>query len=103
MLLFLSHAISQTLVSRILIWFGEASLAVFIFSGLFQGFFREVLLRVFHTTSPLPQLFLASLLTPIVPALLWYYQKQLHIVWCFRWPSGKKSAVSKPKTQTETP
>lgn len=100
MVLLLSQAIDRTLVSRIFIWFGEASLSIFLFASFFQVFEREVLLRVFHTTAPVPQLFLASLITPIVPALLWHYQKQLHIEWFFRWPSAKRTTKGTPKPQT---
>jgi fucose 4-O-acetylase-like acetyltransferase len=101
MLLLLGQVISETFISRVFIWFGEASLSVFLFAAFFQVFNRELLLRVFHTTAPLPQVFVASLVTPIVPALLWHYQKQLHISWFFRWPSWKKS-VKPANAQTAT-
>jgi fucose 4-O-acetylase-like acetyltransferase len=92
MLVLFSTAFSGTLLGRVFAWFGEASLAIFLISPFCQGFARELVSRLLHTTAPLPQLGITTLLTPIVPAILWQYQDQLHIRWLFRWPAPRKPA-----------
>ena len=92
MLLLLSSALSGTLFGSVLTWYGEGSLAVFLLSPFIQGASRELTLRLLHTTAPLPQLLLPTLLASTIPALLWHKQQQLHIGWLFHWPQ-RPSAV----------
>ena len=99
MLLLLSTAISGTFAGSVFKWYGEASLAVFLLSPFIQGAAREVVLRFFHTTSPLPQLALPTLLAATIPALLWHWQNQLHIQWAFHWPDRKPAATQGQQQQ----
>lgn len=86
MLFVLSRGIRGTAGDRALRWFGEASLAILLLSAFCQGTVREILLRVFHTTAPLPQLLLPILFATIIPALIWHFQDMLHVGWVFHWP-----------------
>jgi fucose 4-O-acetylase-like acetyltransferase len=86
MFMLLSAALNGTSCGSVLTWFGEGSLAVFLLAPFIQGASREVILRLLHTTAPLPQLLLPTLLASTIPALLWHKQQQLHIGWLFHWP-----------------
>lgn len=92
MLVLFSQALSRTPLGSIFAWFGEASLSIFLIAPFCQGVAREAVLRLLHTTAPLPQLGITTLLTPILPALLWHYQDKLRIRWFFRWPAPRKPA-----------
>ncbi|HEY1984440.1 MAG TPA: acyltransferase family protein [Terracidiphilus sp.] len=94
MLVLFCLGIQDTPGERIMIWCGEASLAIFLLSGPFQGMGREFVTRVLHTNNPVPYLSITSLFGIIFPALLWVYKEKLHIVWLFRWPSRTTPSVS---------
>ena len=86
MLMLLSTALNGTSCESVLMWLGEGSLAVFLLAPFIQGATRELAHRLLHTTAPLPQLLLPTLLASTIPALLWHRQQQLHIGWLFHWP-----------------
>ena len=92
MLLFLGQAISDGAFDRGLRWYGGASLGIFILSPFFQGAAREFVGRVLHTTNPLTYLTFITLCATTVPALLWFAQDRLHIVFLFRWPANQRAA-----------
>jgi fucose 4-O-acetylase-like acetyltransferase len=90
MVLLLCLAIRNTVSERILIWFGEASLAIFLLSPFSQGLGREFVTRVLYTTNPFLYLVLTTLCSAALPAVLWFSRDNLHIGWLFRWPSRTK-------------
>ncbi len=95
MLLLLSSALNGTPLGSILTWYGEGSLAVFLLSPFIQGASRELTLRLLHTTAPLPQLAIPTLLAATIPALLWHMQRPLHIGWLFHWPDRKPASAQR--------
>jgi fucose 4-O-acetylase-like acetyltransferase len=90
MLFLLSQGIRGTFVERVLIWYGEASLGIFVLSPFFQGAGRELVTRVLRTEHPLPYLAITTIIAATVPAMMWHWQDQLHISWLYRWPDAKK-------------
>ena len=58
MLLLVSRVLARTPTARLLAWAGSGSIGIFLLSAYFQVIGREVLVRVFHTTAPYPQLIL---------------------------------------------
>jgi|GEM_PF-1050898 len=87
MLIFFCRAMDGTGTSRLFVWFGEASIAIFLVAPFCQGFARELVLHLLRTTAPAPQLLIPTVVASVIPALLWWRQKPLHIEWLFRWPS----------------
>lgn len=101
MILLLCYAIRGSIPDQWLQWFGEASLAIYFLSTFVAGAVREILARVFHLTQPVPYLGLTTLVSVVLPALIWSWQNRLHLHWLFRWPAGKKRSVpSRPQTVT---
>lgn len=99
MLIFLSRGLTGTVWDKIFRWFGEGSLAIFLISPFCQGFGRELVLRVLHSTAPLPQLLVPIAFASAIPALIWHCQDKLHIGWFFHWPAvanWKKDAQLQP-------
>jgi fucose 4-O-acetylase-like acetyltransferase len=86
MLMLVARCLGQSASARTLAWIGAASFGIFLMSSLPQLAGREVLARIFHTTSPLPQLIFPTLLAIFVPAWLYHYRIRLHIQWMFRSP-----------------
>jgi fucose 4-O-acetylase-like acetyltransferase len=86
MLLFFSCGVLGTTAGAVLRWFGEASLSLFLISPFLQGFGREIVVRVLHTTNPIPYLLIPVFFATTIPALLWHWQNRLHIGWLFHWP-----------------
>jgi fucose 4-O-acetylase-like acetyltransferase len=98
MLLFLSRGILGTTGAAVLRWVGEASLAIFLISPFLQGFGRELVVRLLHTTNPVPYLGIPVLCATIIPALLWHWQDRLGIGCLFRWPAPKgRKALAEPR------
>lgn len=95
MLLLLSQGIGGTRCERVLCWFGQASLGIFILAAMFQGAAREFVVRVLHSTNPLVYLTLITACAATFPAILWFSQDRLHIGWLFQWPSRNKGSGSK--------
>jgi len=52
MLILFCRAIEGSWMSKLFVWFGEASLAIFLLSPFCQGFARELVLHFLHTTAP---------------------------------------------------
>jgi len=101
MMLLLSYAVRGTIADRCLQWFGEASLAIYLLSTFVAGAAREILPRLLHTTNPVVYLGLTTLVSTVIPALIWSWQGKLHIKWMFRWPTGKKQSItSRPQAVT---
>jgi fucose 4-O-acetylase-like acetyltransferase len=67
-------------------WIGRASLAIFLMAQFPQGATRELLLRVAHTHEFWIQLILPTVISTLLPAIIWYQQKRWHLGWLFRWP-----------------
>ncbi|HEY3624672.1 MAG TPA: acyltransferase [Terracidiphilus sp.] len=101
MLFFLSSAIRGTITDKWLQWFGEGSLAIFLLSPFFTGAAREFLVRVFHVIHPVPYIAFTTLVSIVVPALIWSRQDQLRMRWMFRWPASKKGSMTS-RAQTVT-
>ncbi len=104
MLILLSRGLHGTLWDKMFRWLGEGSLGIFLISPFCQGFGREIVLRVLHSTMPLPQLLVPIVLATAIPALLWHYQDGLHIGWLFRWPwPGKQGREREVAVNTSEP
>ena len=86
MLILFCRALDGTGTSRLFVWFGEASIAIFLVAPFCQGFARELVLHLLRTTAPVPQLLIPTVVASVIPALLWWWQKPLHIEWLFRCP-----------------
>jgi fucose 4-O-acetylase-like acetyltransferase len=98
MLLFLSQGLHGTLSDKVLRWYGEASLGIFVLAAFFQGAARELVVRVLHTTNPVTYLTVITLCAATIPAVLWSLQDRIHIGWLFKWPATKK--ISPRATQS---
>jgi fucose 4-O-acetylase-like acetyltransferase len=96
MLMLIARCMGRTAAARAFAWIGAASLGIFLMSSFPQGAGREFLIRVFHTTSPWPQLFFPTLLAVVIPAWLYHHRKHLHIEWMFTWPRSSSPAHKKP-------
>jgi len=96
MLMLIARCMGRGASARAFAWIGAASLGIFLMSSFPQGAGREFLVRVFHTTSPWPQLFFPTLLAVVIPAWLYHHRKRLHIEWMFAWPQGGSPAPAKP-------
>ena len=94
MLVLLASCIRGTRASAVLRWSGEASIAIFLIAPIMQGTGRELVLRLLHSTHPLPQLLVPVVLATVVPALLWHGRQMLHLNWLFRWPSHNKAGTA---------
>ena len=95
MLFFLAQALRQTRAASVLRWYGEGSLAIFLISPFSYGLGREFVVRVLHTTRPLPYLGLTTLIASSFPPIIWYYQRTLHSEWLFRWPESRKGGLKR--------
>lgn len=96
MLILLSEGIRGTRCERVLCWFGEASLGIFILAPLFQGGTREFVVRVLHSTNPLIYLAMITACAATFSAVLWVLQDRLYIGWLFQWPLRTKSSDDTP-------
>ena len=92
MLFLLCQGIRGTVAERVLCWYGEASLGIFILASFFQGAGREFVVRALHTTNPATYLAVTTFCAATFPAILWSAQDRLRIGWMFRWPMAKKPA-----------
>ena len=88
MLFLISHALDETVLGKVLAWFGEGSLAIFLLAAFGQGFAREVIFHYLHSISPLLQLTLPVITASVIPILLWQYRDRWKIGWMFRWPQS---------------
>lgn len=86
MLFLLSRCLEGTAVAKWLAWAGAASLAIFLLSEFPQGGGRALLVALFHTTRPLLQNLLPTLLAVVLPAWLYHRREALRIGWMFEWP-----------------
>ncbi len=89
MLVFLSLGIHHSMLEKILGWYGEASLGIFVLAPYWQGLGREFVTRILHTTNPLPYLLLTTIVAATAPALIWSMKERWHIGWLFQWPEPK--------------
>ena len=67
-------------------WIGSASLAIFLMAQFPQGATRELLLRVAHSHGFWVQLLVPTIISTLLPAILWHQQRRWHLGWLFRWP-----------------
>lgn len=95
MLFFLSQGLRKGVLDRVLVWYGEASLGIFVLSPFFQGVGREFVTRVMHTVHPLPYLAVTTLIATTIPSLLWHSRDSLRIGWLFAWPAREKTLREK--------
>ncbi len=93
MLLFFSQAIRSSVPDKVLRSYGEGSLAVFLLSPFLQGVGRELVVRVLHTTRPLPYLGFTTLIATTIPLLVWKARYRLRLAWLFRWPATYNDRV----------
>ena len=85
-LFLIARTIDHTRIGDAWAWIGRASLGIFLIAPYPQGATRELLLRVAHTHEFWLQLILPTLLSTLLPAIIWHQQKRLHLGWLFRWP-----------------
>lgn len=98
MLILLSLALRQTVAEKVLAWYGEGSLAIFLMSPFFQGIGREFVTRALHTNNPLPYLGFTTLFAASLPPAIWFAQHHLRAGWLFRWPEPKRRCLpAKPQ------
>jgi fucose 4-O-acetylase-like acetyltransferase len=86
MLTMIARCLGSSSAARALSWIGAASFGIFLMSSFPQGAGRELLIRIFHTNAPWPQLIFPTLLAVLVPAWLYHHRVRLHIQWMFIWP-----------------
>jgi len=86
MLMLIARCLGRSSAARGLSWIGAASFGIFLMSSFPQGAGREILIRLFHTTAPWPQLIFPTLLAVLLPAWLYHHRVRLHIGWMFIWP-----------------
>ncbi|HEY0306966.1 MAG TPA: acyltransferase [Acidobacteriaceae bacterium] len=86
-LFLLARALEHSRTGMLLIWTGQASLGIFLFSAYLQVGVRETLARVLHTHAFWPQIVLPTLAAILIPAIIWHRQKQWKVAWLFRWPN----------------
>lgn len=99
MLLSLCQGLHGTLSDKVLRWYGEASLAIFVLAAFFQGAAREFVVRVLHTTNPVTYLSVITVCAATIPAFLWFLQDRIHIGWLFKWPAGQKVSTRAAQTR----
>jgi fucose 4-O-acetylase-like acetyltransferase len=85
-LLLLARTIENTSFGAAWAWIGQASLGIFLMAQFPQGATRQFLLSVFHTHEFWLQLLVPTILSTLLPAILWHQQKRWRIGWLFRWP-----------------
>ena len=85
-LFLLARTLDHTRVGNAWAWIGKASLGIFLMAPFPQGATRELLLRVAHTHEFWLQLLLPTVLSTLLPAILWHQQRRWHLGWLFRWP-----------------
>jgi fucose 4-O-acetylase-like acetyltransferase len=85
-LFLLARMIDRTRVGDAWAWIGRASLGIFLMAQFPQGATREFLLKFAHTQAFWPQLVLPTLVSTLLPAIVWHQQKPLRIGWLYRWP-----------------
>ncbi len=85
-LFLIARTIENTPAGNAWAWIGRASLGIFLMAQFPQGATRELLLRVAHTQEFWLQLIVPTIVSTLLPAILWHQQKRWHIEWLFRWP-----------------
>ncbi len=85
-LFLLARTIENTSAGNAWAWIGRASLGIFLMAQFPQGATRELLSRVAHTNEFWLQLIIPTLVSTLLPAILWHQQKRWHLGWLFRWP-----------------
>ena len=86
MLFLLARCLRKDALARTLAWAGEASFGIYLLSSYGQGLGREALLRGLHTTEPLLQLVVPSLVAILLPAWIYQHRVRLRVAWMFLWP-----------------
>lgn len=102
MLFFLCQGIRGMVAEKVLSWYGEASLGIFVLAPFFQGAGREFVVRALHTTNFATYLAVITFCAATFPAVLWSAQDRLRIGWMFRWPAPKKPAPNYPEQHSVT-
>jgi fucose 4-O-acetylase-like acetyltransferase len=85
-LLLLARTIENTPLGAAWAWIGQASLGIFLIAQFPQGATRQFLLSVFHTHEFWLQLFVPTIISILIPAIIWHQQNRWRIGWLFRWP-----------------
>lgn len=85
-LFLIARTIENTRLGDLWAWIGQASLGIFLLAQFPQGAARQFLLSVAHTHEFWLQLLVPTLLSTLLPAILWHQQKRWHLGWLFRWP-----------------
>ena len=85
-LFLLAKLVERMHLGNALAWVGRASLAIFLLSAFGQGAARSVLIGAFHTHEFWLQLLLPTVFAVLIPAIVWYQQRQWHLEWLFYWP-----------------
>jgi len=85
-LFLIARTIENTPAGNAWAWIGRASLGIFLLAQFPQGATRELLLRFAHTHEFWLQLIVPTIVSTLLPAILWHQQKRWRIGWLFRWP-----------------
>ena len=85
-LFLIARTIENTRFGDAWAWIGRASLGIFLMAQFAQGATREVLLRLVHTHEFWLQLILPTIVSLLLPAIVWHQQQRWRIGWLFRWP-----------------
>jgi fucose 4-O-acetylase-like acetyltransferase len=85
-LFLIARTIENTQLGNVWAWIGQASLGIFLMAQFPQGAARQFLLSVAHTHEFWWQLLVPTLLSTLLPAIIWHQQKRWHLGWLFRWP-----------------
>lgn len=95
MLLLFSKALGRGAIARALAWAGEGSFGIFLMSEFPQGGGRALVEKLLHTTAPVPQLIIPSVLAVVIPCWIYQYRVRLHIGWLFVWPFSRQGAMKR--------
>ena len=85
-LFLIARTIENTTLGNVWAWIGRASLAIFLMAQFPQGAVRQFLLSVAHTHEFWLQLLVPTILSTLLPAILWHQQERWRLGWLFHWP-----------------
>jgi fucose 4-O-acetylase-like acetyltransferase len=85
-LFLIARTIENTQLGDVWAWIGRASLGIFLMAQFPQGATREFLLRVAHTHEFWLQLLVPTIISTLLPAILWHQQERWRLGWLFHWP-----------------
>jgi fucose 4-O-acetylase-like acetyltransferase len=85
-LFLIARMIENTPLGDLWGWIGQASLGIFLMAQFPQGATRQFLLSVAHTHEFWLQLLVPTIISTLLPAILWHQQERWRLGWLFHWP-----------------